>query len=140
MCIRDSTEIVVNDQAVRLAGVSVADSDGARLTTLAGLLEPSDAMTILLAHRPDAVFDLPTGADVDLIVSGHTHGGQVSVPFYGPPVTFSDVPRSLAAGGLERVEGYPVYVSTGVGLERREAPQIRFGVRPAVGVLTVVPS
>ena len=133
-------DLVIGDQPVRVAGVSVGPDGGARLSTLAALLQPTDGFTILLSHRPDAVFDLPAGADVDLIVAGHTHGGQISLPFYGPPVTFSDVPRSLAAGGLEIVNGYPVYVSAGVGLERFGAPQVRFGVRPEVGIIELVPT
>jgi len=126
-------------QQIRLAGVAVLPSSE-RLDTLAALGEPSDRLSILLAHRPDAVFDLPLDADVDLVVSGHTHGGQVALPFLGPIVTFSDVPRSVAAGGLGDVEGHAMYVSTGVGLERRTAPQVRFGVRPSVGIIEVVPS
>jgi len=131
-------EIDVAGQPVRLAGVPVT-SGPARLTTIADLSVPTDALTVLLSHRPDVVFDLPLSSDVDLIVAGHTHGGQISLPFFGPPVTFTDVPRSLAAGGLEIVDRFPVYVSAGVGLERLDAPQVRFGVRPEVGIINVVP-
>jgi len=131
-------DLQVAGQQIRLAGVSVWPSNE-RLDTLAGLGAPSDGFTILLSHRPDAVFELAPGSDVDLVVSGHTHGGQISLPFFGPPVTLSNVPRSLAAGGLGGVGNYAVYVSTGVGLERGAAPQVRFGVRPSVGVIEVVP-
>lgn len=132
-------DISVGGQPVRLVGVPVPGSDG-RLDTIAALGTPSDALTILLSHRPDVVYELPLGTDVDLIVSGHTHGGQISVPFVGPLVTFSDVPRDVASGGLGVVDAYPVYVSTGVGLERHHAPQVRFGVRPSVGIIDVVPA
>lgn len=130
--------VEVNGQPIRLAGISVF-STTERLDTLAALGAPTDAFTILLSHRPDAVYELPEGADVDLIVAGHTHGGQIAVPFFGPPVTFSEVPRELAAGGLGIVDGYPLYVSAGVGLERNQAPQVRLGVRPEIGVLEVTP-
>lgn len=129
-------EFSVQGQPIRLAGVSVQRWP-VKLNTLAALTAPTDAFTILLSHRPGVVYELPEGSDVDLIVAGHTHGGQVSLPFIGPPVTFSDIPRDLAAGGLGTVEGYPVYVSTGVGLERFDAPQVRFGVRPSVGVIDI---
>ena len=92
---------------------------------------------ILLAHKPDAV-ELLEGGSVDLLVSGHTHGGQVSLPLLGPPLTASGVPRHVAAGGLHELDGTPVYVSTGVGRERDNAPQIRFGVRPSIGIIDLV--
>lgn len=130
--------IEVAGQPVRLAGITVSRTT-TRLDTLAALGEPSDAYTILLTHRPDAVYELPVGADVDLIVAGHTHGGQIALPFFGPPVTLSEIPRDIAAGALGVIDGYPIYVSAGVGLERNQAPQIRLGVRPEVGILDLIP-
>lgn len=129
----------LNGVPVRLAGVRVLANGPDRDNTLVALTEQTDALSILVAHRPDVVYELPGGADVDLIVSGHTHGGQVSIPFFGPPVTFSDVPRDLAAGGLGIVNNVPLYVSAGVGIERLEAPQVRFGVRPEVGIIDIRP-
>ena len=97
---------------------------------------PTDTTTILLSHRPDAVFEVVPGS-IDLVVSGHTHGGQIAVPLIGPLVTATDVPRAVAAGGLHQVDGREIYVSTGVGLERGRAPQVRFLVRPSIGVLEI---
>ena len=94
---------------------------------------------ILLAHKPDAI-ELLEGGSVDLLVSGHTHGGQVSLPLLGPPLTASSVPRHVAAGGLHELDGTPVYVSTGVGRERGNAPQMRFGARPSIGIIDLVGS
>ncbi|QXC63126.1 hypothetical protein KSP35_10270 [Aquihabitans sp. G128] len=98
--------------------------------------DPS-VVRILLAHRPDVVLALPTDAAIDLTVAGHTHGGQVALPIYGPLVTFSSVPRSVAAGGLHEVAGNRIYVSTGVGLVRQQAPQVRLGARPSVGLVVL---
>ena len=92
---------------------------------------------ILLAHKPDAI-ELLHARPVDLLIAGHTHGGQVSFPLIGPPLTLSSVPRHVAAGGLHELNGTPIYVSTGVGRERGNAPQLRIGVRPSIGIIDLV--
>ena len=92
-------------------------------------------ITVLLSHRPDTVLGLPPSAGIDLTVSGHTHGGQIALPGFGPLTTLSQVPRQVGAGGLHEVDGNRLYVSTGVGMERGQAPQIRFFVPPSVAVL-----
>lgn len=96
-----------------------------------------EAVVILMAHRPDVVLDLPADARVDLAVAGHTHGGQVTLPFVGPLMTMSEVPRAVAAGGLHEIEGNAVYVSSGVGMERNQAPQLRFRAPPSIGLIEV---
>ena len=95
------------------------------------------AVAILLGHRPDTVLALPEGSRVDLTVAGHTHGGQVVLPLLGPLLTFSDVPGAVARGGLHQVDRNPIHVSPGVGLEREQAPQVRFLSRPAVGIVAL---
>jgi hypothetical protein len=97
-----------------------------------------DAVERLLGHKPDAI-ELGRATPVDLAVTGHTHGGQVSLPVLGPPLTLSSVPRHIAAGGLHELYGTPIYVSTGVGRERGNAPQLRLGVRPSIGIIDLVP-
>ncbi|HEX7135671.1 MAG TPA: metallophosphoesterase [Iamia sp.] len=132
-------EIEVGDRTLRIGGTGLgydgpwADAVRADL----GRTPVDGAVTILLSHRPDTVLALPAASRVDLTVAGHTHGGQVVLPVVGPLVTFSDVPRAVARGGLHRVDGNPIYVSSGVGLEREHAPQVRFLSRPTVGVLTL---
>ena len=100
-------------------------------------LRMTEARRILLAHRPDIALLLPPDSGIDLTVSGHTHGGQVAVPLLGPLVTSSRVSRAVAAGGLHDVRGNPLFVSTGVGMTRLDAPQIRLLTQPAVGLITL---
>ncbi|WP_419851262.1 metallophosphoesterase [Candidatus Poriferisocius sp.] len=125
---------------VHIAGVSLLGRDYEPAAQLAvDRLSNDDlpGVRILLAHEPD-VIKLLEGSTVDLLVSGHTHGGQVAIPFFGPPITASSVPRHIAAGGLHELHGTPTYVSTGVGRERGNAPQVRFGVRPSIGIIDLV--
>ncbi len=92
---------------------------------------------ILIGHKPDAI-ELVRETPVDLAVAGHTHGGQVALPLFGPPLTLTNVPRHVAAGGLHTLNGTPIYVSTGVGRERGNAPQFRLGVRPSIGIIDLI--
>ena len=76
-------------------------------------LRDANAPTIALSHNPDTAKDL-AGHGADLILSGHTHGGQVSIPFLGPPI----LPvrhREFAAGHFD-LGGPQLYVNRGVGV------------------------
>ena len=95
---------------------------------------PHDMPRILLSHNPDAAEEpalIQGGWRVDLVVSGHTHGGQVRLPFIGPPMVPSRY-GSKYAGGLVQGPVSSVFVSQGVGMSLLP---VRFGVRPEIALL-----
>jgi predicted MPP superfamily phosphohydrolase len=103
---------------------------------LASLLAraPRAGHRIVISHAPDFVDSLPE--HVDLVLAGHTHGGQVVLPLLGPPRTASRLPR-LYAGGLHDYRGTWLHVSRGVGMERGFAPPLRFLCPPEICLLDV---
>jgi predicted MPP superfamily phosphohydrolase len=96
-----------------------------------------DELRILVAHYPDIALELDDEPALDLIIAGHTHGGQVRLPFFGAPLTLSGVPRAVGSGGLHELDGRRIYVSRGVGCERGAAPRLRFLCPPEVSLITV---
>lgn len=95
----------------------------------------SDDVAIALVHAPDVVSEWLLNR-FDLILAGHTHGGQVRLPFFGALVTNSSLPTALAMGLTPIGDGH-LYVSPGLG-HSRFSP-IRFLARPAATLLELVP-
>jgi uncharacterized protein len=90
---------------------------------------------IVAGHAPDFALTLASSMKADLILAGHTHGGQVCLPWLGPLRHISAVPAWLAAGGLHEIDGTPVHVSRGIGMERASAPQMRLLCPPEICVI-----
>lgn len=98
---------------------------------------PGEGLHVVFGHRP--AFALGE-VDADLLLAGHTHGGQVQLPGWGPLLTLSKVPRTWAHGRTELPSGATLLVSRGVGMERAAAPRIRFWCRPEVMIVDVLPA
>lgn len=89
-------------------------------------------LTVLLAHGPDQAEQLRRCEDrVDLVLSGHTHGGQVRLPLVGAPVSSADNP-ALYDEGVRRRPWTQVYTSRGIGTVHLP---IRFMARPEVAIV-----
>lgn len=86
--------------------------------------------TVLLSHQP-IVLDLEQTQNVSLILSGHTHGGQVRLPFVGAPARYATADLKYDRGLFRRGETQ-LYVSSGTGVI---GLPLRLGVRPEIAVL-----
>lgn len=133
-------ELEVNGRTLRIGGLAWPNNDrpgaSAFVADFAGSAT-ADTIDLLLTHSPDGVLNVADASTIDLVVSGHTHGGQISIPFFGPIWNVTELPRDVAGGGLHDVRGAPTYVSTGVGVQRGESPKVRFLTRPSIGVITI---
>lgn len=121
-------------RTVRITGLSERDSferSGADDRSA-----PAGVLHLCVGHRPDFALGSP---QADVLIAGHTHGGQVQLPIVGPLLTLSRVRRSWAEGLNEIRPGQHLFVSRGIGMERGEAPRLRFLCRPELAILDVVP-
>jgi hypothetical protein len=143
----DSLEIVLmEDQAVEvkagehrlwLIGLRCRGDHvegGAMLRRLLGGAPPG-AFTLLLHHSPD-LMPQARDAGVDLMLAGHTHGGQWRLPGFGAVHTGSRYWKRYESG-YRNEGGTHLYVSRGLGMEGYGAPRARFFCRPEVVCLTL---
>ena len=93
---------------------------------------PENAAMIALTHNPDIFPRLP--ARVQLLLAGHTHGGQIHLPFIGYVVQPSNTYGARYARGHVFENGHHLFVTTGIGTS---IISVRFGVPPEIVLLTV---
>ncbi len=125
-----------------VVGLSAIDDPHDPATTLPDVaaLAPPAGPTLVhvgLVHAPyvDAL-DRLVDAGAELLLAGHTHGGQVRVPGVGALVDNCDLPLNKARGASTH-RGVPLHVSVGLGTSKY-AP-VRFGCRPEATLLTLLP-
>ncbi len=90
-----------------------------------------NACRILLSHNPDSV-DSNFKTKVSLVLSGHTHGGQVRFPFYGAPVL--PVANKKYSSGIIETPTTKLFISRGIGWA---IVPIRFNCLPEIAVITL---
>jgi len=99
--------------------------------------EKPDGPVILMAHEPDyadTVASHPRGQLVDLMLSGHSHGGQIRLPFYGPLILPPQGQKYVE--GHFRVGGMQLYVNRGIGAV---GLPFRFNCPPELTIHTLRP-
>ncbi|MFD2613967.1 metallophosphoesterase [Paenibacillus gansuensis] len=132
MLINRSGTIERNGSRLRIAGVDDVLKGSADLER-ALPASTGDLFTILLAHEPDLA-DEALRFPVDLQLSGHSHGGQVRVPFYGAVFT-PEYARKYIDGLFELGQGrLKLYVNRGIGVSTHP---IRFWCLPELTVFTL---
>ena len=114
-----------------VTGLDCLDSSDANLQVPGG-----DKFHLVMGHYPNYSLGEIKG---DLLLAGHTHGGQIQLPGLGPLLTNSLVPRNWASGLTEIETGKYLLVSNGIGLERGYAPEMRFLCRPEVIFVSLTP-
>jgi predicted MPP superfamily phosphohydrolase len=116
---------------LRICGVGDLWTDHQDLDAALGSATDDDAV-ILLSHNPDYAETL-TDRRVGLVLSGHTHGGQVIIPGFGAPVVPSKYGQKYLRG-LVQGPSCRVFVTRGVGTV---GPPVRFACRPEIVLLTL---
>lgn len=134
-------EVLVNqsiDLNIHNTDISLFGADDALIgyydakQTMQGIRE--DRFNLLMLHEPDLVDDFLL-YPIDLAVAGHSHGGQVYIPFYGPLLTTALAEKYVRGSyDLETGRGTTLYVNTGLG--NTKAP-FRFFNVPQITILTI---
>jgi predicted MPP superfamily phosphohydrolase len=119
------------DGALRLVGVDDLE-EGTVDAAIVAALVAGDTPTIVLSHHPDGV-RFCQHPSVRVVLSGHTHGGQVVLPWIGAPVTRSTVCSATQPAGWVHNPYAPLLVSRGIGTQI----PLRIGTTPEVIVLTL---
>lgn len=130
-------ELDVAGLRVAAAGVDDPHIDRDRYDTIAGPANPAADLRLGLTHSPEPrVLDRFAADGYQLVMAGHTHGGQLCLPFYGAIVTNCGLDRSRAKGASRWGATMQLHVSAGLGTSPF-APA-RFCCRPEATLLTLI--
>ncbi|MBK1785057.1 metallophosphoesterase [Prauserella cavernicola] len=130
--------LTIDDQEVFVAGVDDPHLRRDRYVDIYGRPSRSAALRLGLTHSPEPRVLDPFASDgYDLVLAGHTHGGQLRLPGYGALVTNCELDRSRARGVSRWGADMWLHVSAGLGTSPY-AP-VRFACPPEASLLTLVP-
>jgi predicted MPP superfamily phosphohydrolase len=123
--------VAVNDQEIEIMGVNCSHKPFLDEQSLKKVVEPSSPrFRVFLYHSPDLA-PATSRYNVDLQLSGHTHGGQVRLPFIGAVFTGSLYGRRFQKGRY-KLGNLTLYISRGMGMEGAGAPRVRFLCPPEI--------
>lgn len=130
-------QLTVAGQRMVIAGVDDPHTKRDRYQRIAGRADPAADLRLGLTHSPEPrVLDAFAEDGYDLVLAGHTHGGQLRLPGYGAIVTNCGLDRSRARGASRWGAHTWLHVSAGLGTSPF-AP-IRFACPPEASLLTLV--
>ncbi|ASW57059.1 metallophosphoesterase [Plantactinospora sp. KBS50] len=133
------TSIKAGGRLIELVGVDDPHVSRDDYESVAGRVAPEAALSIGVTHSPESrVLDAMAEDGLALLLAGHTHGGQVCVPFYGALTTNCDLPRSMARG-LHRWPGSDAWLHVSAGLGTHPTAPVRFACPPEASLLTLIP-
>jgi predicted MPP superfamily phosphohydrolase len=133
------TAIKAGGREVELLGVDDPHIERDDYDSVAGPASAQADVRLALTHSPEPeVLDRMAADGFDLMLAGHTHGGQVCLPFVGALVTNCGLPRSMAKG-LHRWPGSEAWLHVSAGVGTHPTAPIRFACRPEASLLTLIP-
>ncbi|MEU8816047.1 metallophosphoesterase [Actinoplanes sp. NPDC048796] len=133
------TTLKAGGRSIELAGVDDPHVDRDDYPSVAGPVSTGADLHLGVTHTPASrVLDAMAADGFELLLAGHTHGGQVCVPFYGALTTNCDLPTSMAKG-LHRWPGSDSWLHVSAGLGTHPTAPIRFACRPEASLLTLIP-
>jgi predicted MPP superfamily phosphohydrolase len=125
--------VVIEREGARLWLAAIDDTWSRRDDLACALRDrPTGAATVLLAHDP-VRFDDAAESGVELVLSGHTHGGQIAVPFFSRTIGLANLAHRYRVGFYTRGRS-TLYVHPGLGTT---GPPLRLGVAPEVTILVL---
>lgn len=139
------TTLDVGEAVIEVVGLVDPHLEPMRLPLRAAIAarEPNVALRLGLVHAPYVrALDLLAAAGYDVILAGHTHGGQVRLPPVGALVTNCDLPRRLARGSSRWTapgRAGPVWLHVSGGLGQSRYAPVRFACRPEASLLELHP-
>jgi predicted MPP superfamily phosphohydrolase len=123
----ENTITLIDGEPLPIVGLGDLWTEGVDMTrAFAGVEGP---FALVLMHNPDTFEDWSQPGS-HLILSGHTHGGQVNIPWIGPPIVPSQYGGKYASGLFHRGRSQ-MYVNRGVGAL---FPPVRFNCRPEISI------
>jgi predicted MPP superfamily phosphohydrolase len=139
----------VGGQSLELVGVDDAHLNYDRYAAVAGPADSAAALTVGVTHAPyRRILDAMTADGAGLVIAGHTHGGQLCLPYYGTLVTNCDLDRHRAkgvsrwwpgAGGQpsSQAPSGAAWLEVSAGLGTSPFAPVRFACRPEATLLTL---
>ncbi|MEA3494809.1 MAG: metallophosphoesterase [Bacteroidota bacterium] len=131
ICDNKSYWVKIGNDSIKIGGVGDLWEDSQQLDSTTHDLNDSD-FSILISHSPDYIENMPKDL-IDLTLSGHTHGGQMT--FFGmwAPILPSKYGQKYRYG-LKNFDGMQAYISSGIGTI---TPPLRFFCRPEIVVISL---
>jgi predicted MPP superfamily phosphohydrolase len=132
--------LAVSGLDVALAGVHDSHIKRDRYEMVAGQADPAADLRLGVMHSPEPrVLDRFAADGYDLLFAGHTHGGQLCLPFYGALVTNCGIDRDRASGLHRHPADGQTWLNVSAGLGTSPWAPVRFACRPEASLLTLLP-
>ncbi len=122
-----NTKINVKGKNITLAGTNDFTENKADIVKT---LKNAQSPTILMTHNPDIFPFIPQ--NIDIAIAGHTHGGQVFLPFIGALIVPSQYGKRYASGLVEE-NGHIIFATKGIGTS---ILPVRFNCTPKIVIIT----